>query len=61
VLPPDTPRMGTLAIVLPVPQDPAAPKELPPGVPVGSTAVVVYFGPGTTPQVGYIAPAATPK
>jgi hypothetical protein len=54
VLPP-MPELGVMvALVLPLPS--AEPKAGAPGTPA-----LLWYGPGTIPQLAYIAPAATPK
>lgn len=55
VLPPGLPPAA--ALVIPIPQT-GVPKA---GVPEGSTRVIIWYGPGSLPQVAYIPPAGTPK
>jgi hypothetical protein len=59
VLPPMPEGQAALALVWPI--QTAEPKAPPEGVPAGSRAALIYFGPGTVPMIAWIAPAATPK
>ena len=56
VLPP-LPEVGvTLAVIIPLPM--AAPKD---GQPPGTQAAILWYGPGTVPQLAYLGAVAEPK
>jgi hypothetical protein len=56
VLPP-TPPNG--AIIIPLPDAPN--QDLPGSVPPGSKSAILWYGPGTYPQLVYVTPKAMPK